>query len=167
MRLRDQLTAARANPGRRLLRAEDEYAHRALIEEGAPICEWAFRLHPPVFADRPAPELTRRGTTDKTATTVARVEGGKWIADCPFCPSAQVVSPLDPRFLCAGADGCANRPTKGAFATVVFPAEELRAQIEAVLLERPHRENRNWLVGETVQQLLDENAAHLDGKAAG
>ena len=99
------ILAQRAQPGPRIRRAEDEYAHRHLIDSKVPICEWAWRLYPPQFIDRVVPDLSRRGTLDATVTTTARVELGRWIADCAFCPSAQVVSPLDPRFLCAGLDG--------------------------------------------------------------
>lgn len=155
------LLARRAQPRQRLLCAEDEYAHRALIEQAVPIAEWAWRLHPPVFVDRPVPDLSRRGTVDKDTVTCARVEGGKWIADCPFCPSAQVVTPLDPRFLCAGADGCANGQIRGAFATVVFPDDTVRADIERVLLARPDRELRAWYVTETSADLEAQNDAHL------
>jgi len=34
-------------------------------------------------------------------------------------------------------------------------------QIERVLLERPNRENQNWLPGETLDDLLRENKEHL------
>lgn len=147
-------------PAPRLLDGADEYANRMLIAQAIPIAEWAWTLHPPMFVDRPTPDLSRRGRVDREASTVARVEGGKWIADCPFCPSAQVVSPLDPRFLCAGSDGCANGKVGGAFAKVVFPRANTREAIERVLLERPVRETRNWL-GESVPELVAENAAHL------
>ena len=156
-----ELLARRAQPAPRLLCAEDEYAHRDLVTQAVPIAEWAFRLHPPVFVDRPAPDLSRRGKVDAKAKTQARVEGGKWIADCPFCPSAQVVSPLDPRFLCAGADGCANGQVGGAFATVAFPRAEMCAEIEAVLLARPDRNVRAWYPHETVADLEAQNDEHL------
>lgn len=167
MRLDDptaELIARRAQPGLRLLRAEDVYAHRHLIESRVPVCEWAWRLHPPQFIDRLIPDLSCRGQLHPDAATVARVEGGRWIADCPFCPSAQVVSPADPRFLCAGLDGCANGEIRGAFARVVFPAEPVREQIECVLCERPDRGTRNWLPGGKVGDLAAENAAHLPAK---
>lgn len=168
MRLDDPtaaLLARRAQPSPRLLRAEDEYAHPQLIEKSVPLAEWAWRLYPPQFVDRLVPDLSRRGQLDANAKTQARIEAGKWIADCPFCRSAQVVSPLDPRFLCAGLDGCANGAVGGAFASVEFPTEGTCEQIETVLLERPQRVNRNWRRPETVDTLLAENAAHLGTKA--
>lgn len=149
-----------SQPGPRLLRAEDVYGHIKLIESEIPLCEWAYRLHPPQFIDRMIPDLTARGQMSD-ATTVARVEDGRWIAECPFCASAQVVSPLDPRYLCAGPDGCANANVRGAYASVIFPSEKTRDQLEAVLLERPDRLTRNWMPRESVSDLVAENVAML------
>ena len=157
------LLARRAQPGLRLLRAEDAYAHIHLIESKVPICEWALRLHPPEFVDRLIPDLSRRHSLDKSVTTLARVEGGAWIAECPFCPSAQRVTPLDPRFICAGLDGCLNGAVRGAYVEVVFPGEATRDQIEVVLLERLHRSNRNWLPHETVADLVRQNEDNENG----
>jgi hypothetical protein len=149
--------ARRAQPGLRLLRAEDAYAHMHLIESNVPICEWALRLYPPEFIDRPIPDLSRRRQLDSTTATIARVNDGAWIADCPFCNSAQKVTPLDPRFLCAGLDGCLNGPVSGAYVEVVFPAKAVRERIEVVLLARTNRTSRNWLPGESVADLIAEN----------
>jgi hypothetical protein len=155
------IVASREQPGPRVLRAEDVYAHPMLIESEVPICDWALRLYPPQFVDRAIPNLTRRGQLDSSTSTVARIEEGHWIAKCPFCPSAQRVTPLDPRFICAGLDGCLNAPIRGAYATVIFPSTQKQAAIESVLLERPARLNRNWLPGETVADLVVENQMML------
>lgn len=145
----------------RILRAEDVYRVRRTT---APLAEWAFRQHPPVFVDRTRPDLSRRGELARGVAAAAEVNHGRWVARCPFCASAQVVSPAGPRFLCAGAEGCANGPARGAFVPVVFPPDDVRARIEAVLLVRPDRANRNWMPGETVADLIEENAEHgLDG----
>lgn len=154
----DALRVQRADPQPRLLRADDAYAHPQLIDAGVPVADWAVYLYPPQFIDRPVPDVSRRGQEDERFLTVARAEQGFWIADCPFCPSAQKVSPLDPRFLCGGVGGCLNGRARGAYAPVVFPDDIDR--VEELLLERPNRENRNWLPHETPADLQDENDAH-------
>ena len=156
-----EVAERRRHPAPRLLGAEDVYAPRHFLADTAPppICEWAWHLYPPVFIDREQPDLSRRGEFDEDAVTIARIEEGRWIADCPFCPSAQVVSPADQGYLCAGADGCANAPIRGAFARVLFPAPAVRDEIEAMLLERPPA-NRNWLPHESAADLRAENARH-------
>jgi hypothetical protein len=141
---------------RRIRRAEDDYYNpRAGV---TPVAEWAWRRFPPVFEGREAPDLSRRGQTADVSTRAA-VNHGRWVAGCPFCDSAQVVSPTDPRYLCAGVDVCANGPVKGAFVTVEFPAEALRDEIEAALMVRP-TVNRNWRAPETPADLREENAAN-------
>lgn len=156
------IEARRAQPAPRIVRAEDKYLHRQLLDKRVPIAEWAWWLYPPVFVDRPIPDLSRRGELDANVTTLARVEHGRWYADCPFCASGQVVSPTDPRFLCAGSDGCANGQIKGAFAQVVFPQGDEREQAEPVLLARPAHDNRNWLPPrESVADLIAENNKYL------
>lgn len=145
----------------RLLRADDVYYERRLFARtsSVPVAEWAFQKYPPVFVDREAPDLTRRGETSVVFTR-AEVNHGRWVARCPFCPSAQVVSPVDARFICAGLDGCANATVRGAFVQIVFPDDRERGLIEAALLQRPERPNRNWRAPETVASLIEENEAH-------
>lgn len=135
-----------------ILRAEDVYRGRAPRGD---VAEWATRRFPPAVRG----DVSRRGGLDSSTPAVAEVNQGRWVARCPFCPSAQVVSPDDPRFLCAGSDGCSNAPVQGAFVPVVFPDAETRAGIEAALLKRPDMVNRNW-TAETVDDLTKENEAH-------
>lgn len=144
----------RARDPRQLRAAEDTYYSPRFT---APVAEWAFRRFPPVFDGREAPDLSRRGE-QSDVVTVAEVNWGRWVAQCPFCASAQVVSPADPRYLCAGVDGCANGPVQGAFVQVAFPAEDVD-EIADALLVRPI-ENRNWRAPETPQDLRRENAAN-------
>ncbi|WP_412079051.1 hypothetical protein ACLF6K_37540 [Streptomyces xanthophaeus] len=62
----------------------------------------------------------------------ARINHSRWVADCK-CGSAQVVTPLDPRFAC---------PECGyGWAQLLFPASPDAA--EAEVAERPPHE-RNW-----------------------
>lgn len=76
----------------------------------------------------------------------ARVNHGRWIVDCPACPSAVLAGVT---FRCAE---CGYGP-----APVAWPEEA--ALIEAALAPRL-LENRNWLPGETVFDLERENALH-------
>lgn len=93
----------------------------------------------------------------KTATDVppivAFVNEGRWIVECPFCHSAQVGSPDDPRFLCV----CANDPVLGAYLQVEYPAPADRARIEDALSARTWVGNVNWLPEETANDLVAEN----------
>lgn len=124
------------------------------------LADRALVLYPPRALPILQPLLTRRGEVDDTQTITAYVDHGRWIACCPFCPSAQVVSPEDPFFLCAGDDGCVNLPIQGAYVAVVFPDETTQQDVEAVLLERPAMSTRNWLPDETADDLLAENVAN-------
>lgn len=105
----------------------------------------AFALMPPRYLRLLEPGLTRRGETVDEPAAVAYVDAGRWVARCPFCPSAQVVHPDDPRFLCAGADGCANHPVAGAYVRLVFPAARQRRELERLLTARPSLRERNFV----------------------
>jgi hypothetical protein len=96
---------------------------------------------------------------DPTETVAARVNEGRWIADCPFCGGAQFTSPDDRRFLCAD---CGNMAIGGKWMRVVWPAAP--EAIEDELIIRP-TENRHWLPHESVADLQRENAEHGLGDA--
>jgi hypothetical protein len=138
-----------------IIRAEEFY-REARLPDGrvrvppadAPICDWAYLLYPPAVA----PPLPRRGELDSSIETPARIDHGRWVADCPFCPGAQIVTPTDPRFLCAGLDGCANVPVAGAYVRVIFPDQKTVGHIEAALRARPAI-HAHWLPGEPVALL--------------
>ena len=84
----------------------------------------------------------------------AYVIRGNWVADCPFCRETIVVEPGQP-FTCPN---CTMAENGGKARPLAMP--EQRAEIEAALLQRPVPDNRNWLVGETVEDLVRENRAH-------
>lgn len=94
--------------------------------------------------------------TDLALAGVAYAEAnwGRWIARCvrPWCTNAVALEPGQVEFQCAGADSC------GMSAVIVWPADV--DAIETVLAMRPVRRTQNWLPGETIEQLLAENAAH-------
>lgn len=87
---------------------------------------------------------------DRKRKVYAYVNHSRWVADCPLCNGAELVSPNDPRFFCGscGNDG-------GTFFTVVFPKD--KAAIEAELLKRSDLRSRNWNITESVKKLQAEN----------
>ena len=82
------------------------------------------------------------------------VNHGRWLVECPFCPSAQVASAGDRRFFCTD---CGNAAVGGAFVATVWPADQ--AELEEELgLRLP--ENANWRPHESLELIRSENAAH-------
>lgn len=98
------------------------------------------------------------GVTD--GEIVAYVNHGRWVAECPDCAGAQLVSELERRFWCLN---CGNAAVNFAWRHVRMPKK--RTAIEAELVIRPAARNeraitRNWLPGETVEDLQRENVEH-------
>ncbi len=109
--------------------------------------------------------------TGKTSgePVVARVDAGRWIADCP-CGGAAYVDRDEPIFYCLG---CGNRSNDGDARPVVFP--DSAEAIEEELLKRPVDDargrneveralnaiplipglQRSWCPGETVNSLKE------------
>jgi hypothetical protein len=85
-------------------------------------------------------------------TAVAEANHGRWIAKCPrpFCTNAMQVWPGQHDFQCLGADSC------DIAADLTWPPDP--EAIEQLLMMRPAVATRNWLPGETLQQLVAENA---------
>jgi hypothetical protein len=94
--------------------------------------------------------------------TAARVNQGRWIIDCPFCPGAVMADTRDPRFFCLS---CLNEAAGGGWLAVLFPSR--REEIEAELMRRPREENRNWLPGESLLDLVAETLDRTDGAREG
>ena len=84
----------------------------------------------------------------------AEINHGRWIARC-LCGGAEDVAPAEPVFYCLS---CGNADNDGRVMTIEFPAD--RAAIEEALLKRPEMETRNWLPGESVDDLITENRKH-------
>ena len=80
----------------------------------------------------------------------AEINHSRWIARCPYCSGAEMVSKADPRFFCLS---CLNKGSGGRFLSVTFPRWD--ESIEAELMKRPEA-NRNWKA-ETVTKLRKEN----------
>lgn len=98
--------------------------------------------------------------TEIEGEVLARVNQGRWIADCVVegCGGAIVVSEVTPLFYCPY---CGNADNNGKWYRVIFPAQ--KQAIEAILLKRPARDgfravHRNWEYGESLSKLRAENA---------
>lgn len=87
----------------------------------------------------------------------ARVCHGWWIVDCPDCRGADFVWTDRPLQWCGS---CGNAAVGGRWRRVVVP--EGRSEIEAALLARPDQTTQNWEPGESVADLLAENAERLE-----
>jgi hypothetical protein len=78
---------------------------------------------------------------------------GRWVAACPRCPHAIDVDAQirTPAFSCAVC---------GLRAEIEWPSPEMVHGIERLLLMRPDPTKQNWLPGETLSDLLEENVTH-------
>lgn len=94
-------------------------------------------------------------TTSGHRPLPACINHGRWLVACPWCAGAELVDPADPVFYCLS---CQNEQAGNQLVIVAFP--EQREALERLLLRRPDPKTRNWLEGETVDDLLRENAAH-------
>lgn len=81
-----------------------------------------------------------------------RCEQGRWLVDCPFCGNSQFASKTDPRFFCVS---CLCEQAGARWLRVEWPRDV--EAIEAALRPRL-TENANYLPGQTVKELLAENA---------
>ena len=85
---------------------------------------------------------------------VAFVNHNRWIAKCE-CGGAEVVDPSNRVFYCFS---CFNENSKGRSRKVKFPRNF--DVIEKILEVRDDPYTRNWLVGETAEDLGQENEDH-------
>ena len=94
---------------------------------------------------------------------IARINHGRWLADCPYCDGAELVHPDERFFVCLS---CGNlglgSPNKldgdGRILHVEFPPNW--HSIERILISRPDEVTRNWNPGETMADLRRENTEH-------
>lgn len=102
------------------------------------------------------PILLPRGVAQGIAAS-ARVNHGRWVVSCPFCPGAQFACRGDPRFFCVD---CLHVGTsaEGRFVRVLWPSHP--EGIEETLAPRP-ASNRHWEPGESLEDLRAENVQHL------
>jgi hypothetical protein len=84
----------------------------------------------------------------------AEVRQGRWTGWCShkaYCDASVVLDLFQDGFIC---------PECKRSTAIVWPSGDMVAGIERLLLMRPHWKNRNWLPGETLHDLLHENAIH-------
>jgi hypothetical protein len=93
---------------------------------------WLMR-YSAILHDKKVVRFRCNGETMKRYSVHARIDAGRWIADCPICSRSNYVDPSDPIFYCFG---CGNQGS-GMFVPVLFPDEETRTEIENLLLARP------------------------------
>jgi hypothetical protein len=85
--------------------------------------------------------------------TYAYANHGRWVADCShaaYCDAAAHLDRFQDGFICE-----CGRSTE-----VVWPAVDMVAGVERLLSMRPNPKNRNWRPGETLIDLMTENAIH-------
>jgi hypothetical protein len=85
---------------------------------------------------------------------IAEVNHNRWIAKCD-CGGAEVVDPGYRIFYCFS---CFNEETDGRAVKVKFPRQFDAIEKRLEVRENPY--NRNWLVGESLEDLEDENEKH-------
>lgn len=94
--------------------------------------------------------------TDIAIPGVAYAEAnwGRWIARCPsgMCANAMQLGMWQGRFECGGAGSC------GWTSPVIWPADP--EGIAVLLAMRPDSRTRNWLPGEALRDLLEQNAVN-------
>lgn len=100
--------------------------------------------------------LGQHPATDKVEGEIwAHISAGRWCVICDICRAAVVAEPEDPYFCCTACG------SGGVWRQVIFPRDDLKQEIEAVLLLRPGFRNaapsRNWDRSESIDDLRRQN----------
>lgn len=82
-----------------------------------------------------------------------QINASRMIAHCDICGEAMAVNP-DGAFFCMG---CLNYRNENLARPLLVPDD--LADICAVLVKRPSARTRNWVPGESLQDLIAENEA--------
>jgi hypothetical protein len=112
----------------RILTAQD--AARSLGYTDSSSREWIIS-HAHMLFNSKHVRFDCTGDTMKRYSVHAKIDFGRWLADCPICSRSNYVDPADPVFYCFG---CGNQGS-GNFVPVVFP-EDIN-KITALVLARP------------------------------
>lgn len=138
--------------------------------------EWVKGLGARLGRDLETP-WTGKVNEAKKNTVKARIDFGRWLADCPDCGGAELVDPDEPFFYCFS---CGNRGLKGDARLVIFPGNI--EEIEAVLEQRPVNDkrgrnkieaarmarplypglSRSWNPDETIEDLQQQNQERIN-----
>jgi hypothetical protein len=147
------------------IRTGEQVYHR-MPGAGDDHAESILRAHWPAQVPFGLPIGTHPSITAKVEVNLSR-----WVVRCPWCPSAQVACDTDRRFFCVE---CLSGGANGQWIPVVWPDDDTRHAIEALLELRPVG-NQHWKPGvlflrghgwagpaETVEQLEEENRLQAD-----
>lgn len=138
-----------------MLDAEQVMEPRGLIPEGCTAAE-ANVLR--FYDGSENPTLAVAADTADVDPLIVWGNHGRWVVECPTGDGgAQFASRQDNRFMCIE---CLNVAVGGLWIPVVWPDDV--ADLEAVLDARPVEENRNWVAGQTVDDLLAEDQSPQD-----
>lgn len=99
--------------------------------------------------------LIREVAVSRKPPLKARVNESRWIVDCPDCPAVVFAPHESGLMICLH---CWNSRDEFKWRRVEYPDE--RSEIEAVLSRRFLEKHRNWSPGESVADLVRENAEH-------
>lgn len=113
----------------RIISAKDYAVREGVSSVRELVKRWSARMYQRGQLDTPFIDGPSVGKA-----LVAKVDHGQWIAHCDQCGTPMWVEPDDPFLYCYG---CGNYITGGRPRPVIFPAPEVRARIEQLLLERP------------------------------
>lgn len=125
----------------RTRRAEDFY----LPPPDRPADAW--QLVPPAerviawYEEKQQRRLPRRSGTVLGVSVYPQINHGRWVADCPECSSAQIVTPADPRMFCVE---CLSGWFVLAFPPDVPAAEESVADLPVRDQNWWHPDDRAW-----------------------
>lgn len=89
---------------------------------------------------------------------LAFVDKSNWVYRCEC--GEQVVA--ETSFPLAFCPNCLNAEFNHLARVIEFPNAIMRPAIEMILLARWYPENRNWLLGETLDDLIAENIQHKE-----
>lgn len=101
--------------------------------------------------------------TPSGSPVYAQIQWGRWVANCE-CGGQENVSKAEPFFFCMSCFNEGNTPNhkdRHAVRPVIFPDEP--EKIETLLMERDS-DKRHWLKGETVEDLVTQNAVLSEEK---
>jgi hypothetical protein len=87
-------------------------------------------------------------------TSLAYADFSRWVARCgrpERCSYAEELQPFQAGFICGDCSAATE---------VIWPTARTVEGIVRLLTMRPHPANRNWRPGETLQDLMIENAQH-------
>lgn len=92
------------------------------------------------------------------STVIPQVNHGRWIGVCPnpFCASAMVLH-KESHFICPS---CLNLDIGVCARIVAWPSSNQIQEIERLLSIRPLPEFANYLPGELISDLVQENLSH-------